>query len=127
MVYREAKIRHFTDLEAWKEAHLLAIEIYRITKSFPKEEMFGLTNQMRRAAVSIGSNIAEGFSRNTLKDKAQFYAIAKGSATELESQLLLSKDISYVSNDDFTQVSRSIEQVGRLITGLVKYLHNKNS
>ncbi|MEX2341060.1 MAG: four helix bundle protein [Candidatus Paceibacterota bacterium] len=126
MVYRDEKIRHFTDLEAWKAAHSLALEIYKITKLFPKEELFGLTNQMRRASVSIGSNIAEGFSRNTSKDKSYFYTIAKGSTTELESQLLLVNDLGYINNNsDFTRIRSQIDQTGRLITGLIKYLQNQ--
>lgn len=125
MVYSDGKIRHFTDLEAWKEAHQLALDIYKITKLFPKEELFGLTNQMRRAAVSIGSNIAEGFSRNTVKDKSQFYTVAKGSATELESQLLLAKDIGYLNEEGFDETQERLGKVGRLITGLLKYLQKQ--
>lgn len=77
------KIQSFTDLNAWKEGHLLVILVYKITKSFPKDELFGIVNQMRRCAVSITSNIAEGFSRQTFKEKVQFYCISLGSLTEL--------------------------------------------
>lgn len=122
MVYRNGKIRHFTDLEAWRESHQLALDVYKITKLFPKEEMFGLTNQMRRASVSVGSNIAEGFSRNTVKDKSQFYFVARGSATELESQLLLARDIGYLNEEAFDAVRDRLGKVGRLITGLLQYL-----
>jgi four helix bundle protein len=73
------KIRSFRDLDVWKEGHKLVLEIYKITKNFPKEEMFGLSNQLKRAAVSITSNIAEGFSRKSLKEKIQFYSMAKAS------------------------------------------------
>jgi len=75
----EKKIKSFTDLNAWREAHKLALIVYKITKDFPKEEMFGLTSQMRRAVVSITSNIAEGFSRQSYSEKVQFYSIAQGS------------------------------------------------
>lgn len=122
MVYRDGKIRHFTDLEAWKESHQLALDVYQETKLFPKDEMFGLTNQMRRAAVSVGSNIAEGFSRNTAKDKSQFYSVARGSATELESQLLLARDIGYLNVDAFNILQERLNKVGRLTTGLIQYL-----
>jgi four helix bundle protein len=125
MVYRDGKIRHFTDLEAWKESHQLALDIYKVTKLFPKEELFGLTNQMRRAAVSVGSNIAEGFSRNTAKDKSQFYSVARGSATELESQLLLAKDIGYLNEEAFDMTRERLNKVGRLVTGLLKYLQKQ--
>lgn len=122
MVYRDGKIRHFTDLEAWKESHQLALDVYQVTKLFPKDEMFGLTNQMRRAAVSVGSNIAEGFSRNTAKDKSQFYSVARGSATELGSQLLLARDIGYLNVDAFNILQERLNKVGRLTTGLIQYL-----
>ena len=74
---QKQKISSFTDLYAWKEGHKLALMVYNITRSFPKEELFGLTSQMRRCVVSITSNIAEGFSRNTARDKYQFYSIVK--------------------------------------------------
>ena len=122
MVYRDGKIRHFTDLEAWKESHQLALDVYQETKLFPKDEMFGLTNQMRGAAVSVGSNIAEGFSRNTAKDKSRFYSVARGSATELESQLLLARDIGYLNVDAFNMLQERLNKVGRLTTGLIQYL-----
>ncbi|MBI4599730.1 four helix bundle protein [Candidatus Uhrbacteria bacterium] len=76
-------MRSFTDLKAWQEGHTLVLKIYKITQSFPKEEQFGLTNQLRRAAVSLTSNIAEGFGRGSYKEKAQFYSIALGSLTEV--------------------------------------------
>ncbi|MDD5626597.1 MAG: four helix bundle protein [Patescibacteria group bacterium] len=79
------KIKSFTDLDAWKEGHKLVLMVYEITKKFPKEEMFGLVSQMRRCVVSITSNIAEGFSRQTYKDKICFYSRAQGSVTELQN------------------------------------------
>lgn len=117
----KTKIKKFTDLEAWKSAHDLTLSIYKITKLYPREEQFGVISQMRRAAVSIGSNIAEGFSRNSLRDKSQFYAIAKGSLTELENQLLVSKDIGYLSENEFGPIQSKVDKTGRLLTGLIKY------
>ena len=114
------KIKSFTDLDAWKEAHKLVLIIYKITKDFPKEEMFGLTSQIRRAAVSITSNIAEGFSRQTYKDKIHFYFMAKGSLTELQNQLLIAKDIGYVGNKDFINVANQIVVAHKLLNGLIK-------
>ena len=90
------KIKSFTDLETWKEGHKLVLIIYKIAKSFPDEERFSLTNQLQRAMVSVTSNIAEGFSRNGKKEKVQFYYMALGSLTEVQNQLLIAKDLSYI-------------------------------
>src|SRR3989338_3475802 len=95
------KIKSFTNLIAWKESHRLVLMIYKLTKNFPKEEMFGLINQMRRASVSISSNIAEGFSKNSLIEKNRFYSMARGSTLELQNQLLIARDIGYVNNNEF--------------------------
>jgi len=120
MEYKSTKIKSFTDLYAWQEGHKLVIMLYTITKDFPKEEIFGLVSQMRRSAVSITSNIAEGFSRNTMKDKIQFYCIAQGSLTELQSQLFIAKDVGYLSGEDFDKISKQTIVVHKLITGLKK-------
>ena len=112
------KIKNFTDLNAYKEAHKLVLIIYKFTAKFPKEERYGLINQMRRATVSITSNIAEGFSRNTIKDKCQFYTLAQGSLTELQSQLLISRDLSYLTREDFNQIANQTVIVNKLINGL---------
>ncbi|MFZ2190432.1 MAG: four helix bundle protein, partial [Candidatus Magasanikiibacteriota bacterium] len=87
------KIKKFTDLNAWKEGHKLVLQIYEITRNFSKEELFILVSQMKRCDVSITSNIAEGFGRQSYKEKIQFYFIALGSVTELQNQLLISKDV----------------------------------
>lgn len=91
-----------------------------MTKKFPSDERFALTDQMRRAAISITSNIAEGFSRNSSKDKSHFYAMAKGSLTELHSQILISSDLKYVCEKDFISIEAKICECERLISGLVK-------
>jgi four helix bundle protein len=116
----DTKIRSFKDLQAWQRAHDLAIQTYVLTKKFPKEELFGIVNQMRRAAVSVPSNIAEGFSRNSSKEKSQFYAISKGSLTELESQFLIARDLGYISTQEFADIDSKIDRVGKIITGLAK-------
>src|SRR3989344_8133065 len=95
------KIKTFKDLNTWKEGHSLVLQIYKITKKFPKEELFGLTNQVRRAIISFTSNIAEGFSRNSYKEKLQFYSIALGSLTEVQNQLLVARDVEYITKEDF--------------------------
>jgi four helix bundle protein len=112
------KIKNFTDLNAYKEAHKLVLIIYKVTNKFPKEEKYSLIDQMRRAVVSITSNIAEGFSRNTIKDKCQFYTLAQGSLTELQSQLLISRDLSYITKEDFNQIANLTVTVNKLINGL---------
>jgi len=114
------KIKSFTDLNAWKEAHKLVLMIYKITKNFPKEEIFGLTSQIRRAVISITSNIAEGFSRQTYKEKIQFYHIAKGSLTEVQDQLLIARDINYINKQDFNDIANQSVIVHKLLNGLIK-------
>lgn len=114
------KILTFTDLDAWKEAHKLVLMIYKITKKFPREEMFGLVNQMRRAVISITSNIAEGFSRNSFKEKIQFYSISQGSVTEIQNQLLAAKDIGYITGKEFSEIAEQAIKVHKIINGLIK-------
>lgn len=119
------KIRSFTDLNAWKEAHKLALIIYRSTKNFPSNERRSLTDQIRRAAVSISSNIAEGFSRQSGKEKIQFYYVSKGSLTELQNQLLLSKDLEYLNREIFKQIAEQTVLVDKLIMGLIKSIKSR--
>src|SRR3989338_4291068 len=113
-------IRSFTDLDAWKEGHRLVLAIYSVTKNFPKEEQFGLTNQLRRAAVSITSNIAEGFSRNSFLEKVQFYSTALGSTTETQNQLLIARDVNYLSAGKFQEIALQTVKVNKIINGLIK-------
>lgn len=119
------QILNFTSLIAWQESHKLALAVYQSTKLFPKEERYALTDQMRRCSISISSNIAEGFSRFTAKDKQQFYAIAKGSLTELQNQLIFSKDITYLSEEDFNNLINQTYIVSRLITGIIRSATSK--
>lgn len=112
------KIEHFTDLNAWKEAHRLVLLVYKITENFPDKERFGLINQLRRAAVSITSNIAEGFGRGTKNDKVHFYTIAKGSLFEIQNQVYIGKDLKYLNQNQFLEFEQQADVVSRLITGL---------
>ena len=121
------KIKSFTDLDAWKEGHKLVLMIYKITKGFPKEELFGLVSQMRRCAVSITSNIAEGFSRRSYKEKAQFYSVALGSITELQNQLLIAKDVGYVNGSNFQDIAEQAIKVHKIVNGLIKSSKAPNS
>ena len=114
------KIKSFTELNAWKEGHKLVLEIYKITKTFPKDEQFGLTNQLRRAAVSFTSNIAEGFSRNSYKEKLQFYSMALGSLTEIQNQLLVAKDIGYITKQEFDKIAEQTIIINKITNGLIK-------
>src|SRR4030042_2664980 len=114
------KITKFTDLVVWQEAHRLVLTIYKATKDFPKEEIYGLTNQMCRAAVSISSNIAEGFGRRTSKDKNNFYTNSLTSLTELQNQLIISKDIEYLEKESFQKIMEQTVTVHKLINGLIK-------
>ena len=117
------KIRTFTDLNAYRQAHKLVLLTYKITQDFPKEERYGLIDQMRRAAVSITSNIAEGFGRNTTKDKYQFYTMSQGSLLELQSQLLVARDLQYLTKSIFNQIAQQSITVNKLINGLKRIRH----
>lgn len=121
------KIKSFTDLNAWKEGHRLVLAIYEITKLFPKEEVFGLISQMRRCAVSITSNIAEGFSRQSYKEKVQFYSMAQGSVTELQNQLIIARDIGFIEKDKFQEIALQSITVHKIINGLIKSSKNHDS
>ncbi|MBI4385732.1 four helix bundle protein [Candidatus Parcubacteria bacterium] len=114
------KIRSFIDLDAWQEGHRLVLTVYATTKVFPGEETFGLVSQMRRCAGSITSNIAEGFSRRSYRDKAQFYAISQGSVTELQNQLLIARDVGYLTREKFGEIALQTIKVHKIVNGLIK-------
>lgn len=114
------KIKSFTDLDAWKQGHKLVLEIYKTTKTFPKDELFGLVSQLRRCVVSITSNIAEGFSRQSYKEKLYFYSMALGSVTELQNQLLIAKDVNYINQEKFQEIANQSVIVNKIINGLIK-------
>lgn len=119
------KIKTFKDLIAWQKGHELVLEIYKITKSFPKEEQFGLTNQLRRAVVSLTSNIAEGFSRRSYKEKSQFYSMALGSLTEVQNQITIAEDIGYISKQTSSELDEKIVEVSKITNGLIKSSRGK--
>lgn len=114
------KIQSFTDLNVWREGHKLVVLIYKITKTFPKEEIYSLIDQMRRAAASITANIAEGFGRQTYKEKVQFYYMAQGSLTELKNFILIAKDVGYLKAEDYQNLVDQINLTHRLLQGLIK-------
>jgi four helix bundle protein len=118
------KVVSFTDLIAWQEAHKLVITIYKISKQLPKTESYILIDQMKRCVVSISSNIAEGFSRKSKKEKNQFYYTSLGSVTELQNQLLIAKDLSYMTKEVFYEVANQTIIVHKLSNGLLKSSQN---
>lgn len=113
-------VQQFEDILAWQKSHELAIKVYKITEHFPKSETFGLVSQMRRCAVSIPSNLAEGFKRKTKNDSVHFYNIAEGSLEELKYQLLLSKDLHYIQEDTYSNMRDLSDEAGKLIYGWKK-------
>lgn len=116
----KAKIESYRDLEAWKKSMDLVEKIYFVTKKFPADEKFGLTSQMRRAAVSIPSNIAEGYRRNGKAEFARFVTYAFGSGGELETQLELASRIKYISYFSTKKISADLDAVMRILNGLLK-------
>lgn len=113
------KINNFTDLKVWQESHKLVLLIYQVTEKFPKHELFGLMAQIRRAVVSITSNIAEGFSRYTLKDKLKFYVMAHGSLTEVENQLIIAKDLTYLDDDTYKGIYKQLLSAHKLLNSFI--------
>jgi four helix bundle protein len=128
-------VRKHHELKAWQEAMQLVKEIYRVTRDFPKEEIFGLVSQMRRAAVSIPSNISEGAARGGDREFIQFLIIARGSLSELETQLLISKDLGYLTpnsspltpHSGVPDIQERIERLFALIGGLLRNLRERDN
>ncbi|MGA2337690.1 MAG: four helix bundle protein [Terriglobales bacterium] len=110
----------YRDLIAWRKATDLALEIYRATHKFPKDEIYGLTSQMRRAAVSVASNIAEGKGRYSRKEFAQFLYRARGSLLELETQLFIAQELHYLEPIVFRRMEERTKELGRILNGLTK-------
>ncbi len=113
------------DLSVYKEALLLITDVYQATQDFPKSEIFGLTNQLRRSSVSIASNIAEGAARDSHKEFCQFLSIASGSAAELETQLIVSRNLNYLSQDKFDPMYKQLISIMKMIAGLKNSLKTK--
>ena len=112
----------FKQLTVWQKGYELALEVYRISKMFPREEIYGLISQLQRAAISIPANIAEGYERNHRKEYLQFLYIAKGSSGEVETYLSLAKDLKYLSDDNYLIVEEKRTETSRLLKGLIKSL-----
>jgi four helix bundle protein len=112
----------FEDIEVWKKGHQVALEIYRVTDLPGLKKDFSMKDQMRRSAVSITSNIAEGFDREGNKEFVRFLRMSKGSSAELRSQVILAKDLQYIDTENFEQLNQQLIEVNKMIGGLIKYL-----
>ncbi|HEX9254880.1 MAG TPA: four helix bundle protein [Candidatus Angelobacter sp.] len=112
-------MRNYRDLQVWKKAHELTLELYRISRQFPREETYGITGQLRRAAVSIGANLAEGCGRRSSAELARFVRIALGSASELDYHLLLSRDLGFMAADEFVSASVALIEVRKMLTSFL--------
>ena len=120
-------LKSFTELKVWQKAYALCLEIYKLTKVFPATEKFGLISQLRRAAISVPSNIAEGYGRKTTGEYIYALYIAYGSLCELETQLMISHDLNYMDKKRFVLLSEEQSEVGKMLNGLIKSLQNKSN
>jgi len=111
-------VRNYKDLRVWEEAHRLTLAIYTVTQAFPKDERFGLTSQVRRASASIAANLAEGCGRRSDGEMARFVQIAMGSGAELSYHLLLARDLGFLKNEEYADLSSAIDRVMRMLSAL---------
>jgi four helix bundle protein len=118
-------MRPHQNLDLWKKSIELAVSIYRQTEKFPKEERFGLSQQLRRAAVSIASNIAEGAARSSTKEFRKFLMYSQGSASEVNTQLMIASRMNYLELSDFKKLDQDLDDIGRMITGLSRNLRRR--
>ena len=116
------EIRDFKKLNVWEKVHHFTLRVYRITKNFPSDERFGLTVQLRRAAASVPTNIAEGCGRNSERELARFMSIAAGSASEVEYQLLLASALSYIQNEIYRELNQQVNEVKRMLNSFIQKL-----
>ena len=117
---------HHKELAVWQKAHMLTLEIYSTTKNFPREETYGITSQLRRAAISIASNLAEGGARRSRKEFAQFVSLARGSASEIAYLLLVARELGYLNEERYAILSDGYDHVSRMLTRLLKALINNS-
>ncbi|HBB01179.1 MAG: four helix bundle protein [Bacteroidetes bacterium GWD2_45_23] len=118
-------MKNFRELKVWEKSHLLALDIYKMTAGFPKEEQYGLTSQIRRAAVSIGLNIAEGCGRGSDSDFRRFLYFSFGSACEVEYCLLLVHDLNYLSSDSYEEIQNQLEEIKKMLSSFIEKLNRK--
>ncbi len=122
-----SEILSYRELDVWKHSRILVKSIYQITRDFPKDEQFGLTNQLRRAVVSIPSNVAEGCGRNHAKDSIQFFFIARGSLYEVETQVIVSFDLGYLPQTDLDSILDQIIKCKKILNGFINYYQSKTN
>ncbi len=120
------KIKTYRDLLAWQKSMSVVLEVYRNTKVFPKDEIYGLASQMRRSAVSVPSNIAEGYGRNSTSDYVRFLRVAIGSLYELQTQIEISYNLKYLHEKEFNKLFELSREIERMLSSLIRKLNNKN-
>jgi len=118
-------LRNYRDLEVWQKSYALALDVYRLTSEFPKREVYGMVSQLTRAAVSIPSNIAEGYSRGHTADYVRFLYIARGSLAEIDTQLMLSRDLGYIEAEVCLRILKRYEHLERMLSALIRGLKEK--
>ena len=119
-------LKNFKELKVWQKSYDVCLKLYKVTRRFPKEEVYALTSQIRRSAVSVPSNIAEGYGRKTTPDYLKSLYIAYGSSCELETQLLLSNDLGYIKDEEIKELKEEMGEVERMLKALIKSLKNKH-
>jgi four helix bundle protein len=119
------EIKTYRDLQIWQKSMILVVDIYKASKSFPNDETYGLTSQVRRCAVSIPSNIAEGYGRNSTSDYVRFLHIAEASLYEMQTQLVIALNLQYLKKNDFDKLYESSREIERMLSKLIKKLNRR--
>lgn len=122
-----AYIKSYKDLIVWQKAIKLVKEVFIITDKFPRAELYGIISQMRRAAIAVPSNIAEGYGRKSAKEYAQFYSIAYGSALELETQIIISKELKFTALENFIKADMLLDEVSRMLNSMISKMRQLNA
>lgn len=121
-INRSQNMHNYKNLKIWQDSVQFSVDVYKLTSTFPKDEVYGLTNQLRRAAASVPSNIAEGSKRSTKKDFKSFLVIAHGSGAEIETQLYIAKSVGYISEDAYGKMVSKLDEIMKMIAGFAKNL-----
>lgn len=121
----ENKVSTYKDLIVWQKSIALVTAVYSLTKSFPTDEKFGIVSQINRAIVSVPTNIAEGWGKESTKNYVQFLRISRGSLMEVETLLLISKNLNYIKEQDYLEISKQMDEVGKILQGLIKSVKQK--